>query len=101
MERAGEDFLRAKSQCCALLAVLSKASDFNLILPRSGAVESHSVRLLALLDSVQPYLAEDELVHLRAQLQQASGQGHHNAALQLNPSSAIMTPLSDYATVAY
>ena len=100
LECAGEDFLKAKGRCCAVLAALCTAGHLNMSLPGSG-VENHSTRLLSLLDAVQPRLGQEEIVHLRARLQEAAGHSHQNAALELNPSPSVMAPLADYDSVNY
>ena len=89
LEEAGSDFSIAKGRTCALLAAAGCAGHLNMSL--SPNVGVYSNRLIALLDSVQNKLPEDEVAMLKAQLLTACDQGHPNAAFSLNQSSAIMT----------
>ena len=98
LEQVGNDFSVAKGRTCALLAAAGCAGHLNMTL--SSTMEAHSTRLLALLDSVQSRLSEDDIVQLRAKLQSVCGHSHSNAAIYLNPpQSSLMAPIMDPDTV--
>ena len=84
MEAARRDFVSARRSCGAVLASITTASHLNL--STGAGFENHASRLLALLDSLQTKVSDNELAELRERLQSLIGYDHRSAALALNSS---------------